>query len=129
MRTMKRAAVITIIFAVLFAFAACGGPAETTKAEGEYTWGGTSFSVKKITSSDKDDGTYVFVNLEMESKGMPTNTFTQNVNNGKMLFNGQKPEDQYQYKINGSGNITSVQVTFILDSGYELNESDLIITE
>lgn len=129
MRAMKRAAVITVIFAVLLAFAACGGPAETTKSEGDYSWGGTSFSVTKITSSDRDDGTYIFVSLKMYDNGMPSNTFTQAVNDGKMLFDGQMPEDEYQYKVNGSGNLSAVQITFILDSGYELNESDLVIKE
>ena len=128
MRTIKRFAAVTLIFAIVLSFTACG-PDDSKNAKTEYTWDSYTFTVHSITEKDMGDSKIVTVKLVIQDKGMPVDFFESQLNDGKMLFNGKEPEVQYQYRANGSGNLIVVEVNYIVASSYVLNESDLVIKE
>ena len=130
MRTMKRTAIIVLVLAVVFTFAACGGDAaENSKSPDTYTWNNVDFTVKSVKLTNSDGGKAVMVELDFGDKGMAQNVFVNNVNKGMLLFAGEKPEESYQYRIMGNGNLAGVNVFFNVADDYELDRNDLVITD
>ncbi len=131
MQTMKRSLALVIITALVFTLVSCGGTGtkETTRKAGEYSWGNVTFSVKKVNEEKSGDSRQVYVELDFGDQGISKMAFESAVTGGKILFKDQKPNDQYQYRMTGSGNIVGAGLYFPVDADYEFDRNDLVITE
>ena len=137
---MKKVLLSIILALIVIMSVACGEAGSSQKAK-SYTWDGVSFTVKSITAgSQTDDGSgkQITVTIDFGNGEMSQRAFENNVTKGKFTLNGVKPEGQYLYHMGKSvfgangfeGTITGEAVMYFnMDSDYELNESDLVITE
>ena len=128
----------------LLAITACGAGENKALEEKTYKWDDVEFSVKTIkdsTSTGSQDGSgsgkKVSVIIDFGDKDVPQQSFESNVLKGKITLAGKQPVN-YNYHMGnmifaGTGfeqMITGeAEMFFDMDIDYEINESDLVITE
>ncbi len=139
---MKKIVCMLLTAALVFALIACSGG---SSAEKQYKWGEASFEVKEVTDDEAVvgdgakgmSGKCVAVVLDLGDDTLSQSVFEANVAKGMLTLAGQKPEN-YTYHMSNmvmeSGGFVAqltgeMKVFFDMDSGYEVNESDLEIKE
>lgn len=139
---MKKIVCMLLAAALIFTLIACSGG---SSAEKQYKWGEASFKVKEVTDDEAVvgdgakgmSGKCVAVVLDFGDDTLSQSVFEANVAKGMLTLAGQKPKN-YTYHMSNmvmeSGGFVAqltgeMKVFFDMDSGYEVNESDLEIKE
>ena len=140
---MKKFVCVLLASALVFVLAACSGG--SSSADKEYKWGEASFKVKEVTDDEtvvgdggkEMSGKCVAVVLDFGDDTLSQTVFETNVAKGMLTLAGQKPKN-YNYHMSNmvmeSGGFVAqltgeMKVFFDMDSGYEVNKSDLEIKE
>lgn len=141
---MKKFVCMMLAAALVFVLAACSG-GSSSSADKEYKWGEASFKVKDVTDDaavvgdggSGMSGKCVAVVLDFGDDTISQTVFESNVSKGMLTLAGQKPKN-YTYHMSNmvmesSGFVAQLtgemKLFFDMDSGYEVNKSDLEIKE
>ena len=123
MRTMKKIIAAFLLLSVVFAIAACGGTGQ------KYSWGDYEFTVRYARGTDNYDSKTMMLKLSFGSDGIPQSIFEENLENGKILFDGKEPSQVYLYQQNSNGRITSAEISFTMPKGYEFDQSTITVRQ
>ena len=138
----RRRQQLLCLFAMLLALTACGG-------NRTYKWDGAKFTVKSVdystSEADSPDetasGKKVSAVIDFGEKGIYRGDIEKHLKNGKITLAGETsigiavPSEQQIYvEFNSVGELDAlitgeVEVIFDMDSDYEIDEADLVITE
>ena len=141
----KNKRIIALVLSLLLlAITACGAGENKVTEEKTYKWDDVEFSVKTIkdstatgTQDGSGSGKKVSVIIDFGDKDVPQQSFESNVLKGEFTLAGRQPVN-YNYHMGnmifaGTGfeqMITGeAEVFFDMAPDYEINESDLVITE
>ena len=122
-KTLKQIVVITLLFSILFTLASCGGEKQ------KHTWGSHQFTAEYQKKRDNYEYTGVDITLKFGNEGISKDVLDAYLGDAKITLAGKEPTSSYLYTKTNDGKMKTVQISFIMEKGYEYKDTDLVVID